>query len=360
MDRAKEKERKNRREHSWLCPERRTKRKTTEDTGAGVALSPRSADGRLKLASTRHSLRLAPCPLRASAAASPRHQRLAAVCLPASPLPVLLSGSPSHRLRLLRPRSHGMPPQLDPHSRSAHDSPARPALVHILVHITAHVPGLMDPGHVPGPIRSITHVALAVVARVARQRRSTTRCHRSLSTVPGPALPRFLAHDSTRHAHRSPSTLPRSRSVRRSVAAVTRVSLTDGDRCPQCGQRSTGYRQHYRAAIDCPPAISDHMLCPTIACSSPVYTVYSTCSVTWSHQRAQPSRLTALSPLQPASAGCDGSCLTRVDAVYPHTARALASTPARTASRCAVGPTGARRLRSRGCLRDCTARTGLQ
>ena len=119
-------------------------------------------------------------------------------------------------------------------------------------------------------------------------------------------------------------------------------------------------RQHYRAAIDCPPAIFDHMLCPTIACSSPVYTVYSTCSVTWSHQRTQPSRLTALSPLQPASAGCDGSCLTRVDAVYPHTARALASTPARTASRCAGCPTGASRLRSRGCPRDCTARTGLQ
>ena len=83
-EKTKEKERKNRREHSWLCPERRTKRKTTEDTGAGVAvaLSPQSADGRLKLASTRHSPRLAPCPLRVSAAASPRHQRLAAVCLP--------------------------------------------------------------------------------------------------------------------------------------------------------------------------------------------------------------------------------------------------------------------------------------
>ena len=103
-EKTKEKERKNRRKHSWLCPELRTKRKTTEDTGAGVALSPRSADGRLKLASTRHSPRLAPCPLRAPAAAAPRHQRLAAVCLPASPLPVLLSGSPSHRLRLLRLR----------------------------------------------------------------------------------------------------------------------------------------------------------------------------------------------------------------------------------------------------------------
>ena len=212
----------------------------------------------------------------------------------------------------------------------------------------------------PGPIRSITHVALAVVARVARQRRSTTRCHRSLSTVPGPALPRFLVHDSARHAHRSPSTLPRSRSVRRSVAAVTRVSLTDGDRCPQCGQRST----------DPPPALpcchrlpSGHLrphAVPDDRLQLPVCTVYSTCSVTWSHQRAQPSRLTALSPLQPAEAGCDGSCLTRVDAVYPHTARALASTPARTASRCAGCPTGASRLRSRGCPRDCTARTGLQ
>ena len=105
-EKTKEKERKNRRKHSWLCPELRTKRKTTEDTGAGVAvaLSPQSADGRLKLASTRHSPRLASCPLQAPAAASPRHQRLAAVCLPASPLPVLLSGSPSHRLRLLRLR----------------------------------------------------------------------------------------------------------------------------------------------------------------------------------------------------------------------------------------------------------------
>ena len=31
----------------------------------------------------------------------------------------------------------------------------------------AHPSGLMDPGHVPGPVRSITLVALAVVARVA-------------------------------------------------------------------------------------------------------------------------------------------------------------------------------------------------
>ena len=92
----------------------------------------------------------------------------------------------------------------------------------------------------PGPIRSITHVALAVVARVARQRRSTTRCPRSLIAVPGPALSQVPAHGSTHRMltdHRPHSPDHAQSGV--ACLAVTRVSLTDGDRCPQCGQRST-------------------------------------------------------------------------------------------------------------------------
>ena len=159
MDRAKRKRtKKNCRGHSRLCSELRTKKKNHRGHGrwrrAGVH-GPTAVDSTISSRSVR-------CPLRAPAAASPRHQHLAAVCL----LQRYPLCSPAHRRIGSGCCVHSL-------LLSRHAASARSAFTFSTRLSSTHHSRCTGSGSPRG----------------APRRRSTTRCPRHLSTVPGSALP---------------------------------------------------------------------------------------------------------------------------------------------------------------------------
>ena len=188
MDRAKRKRtKKNCRGHSRLCSELRTKKKNHRGHGrwrrAGVH-GPTAVDSTISSRSVR-------CPLRAPAAASPRHQHLAAVCL----LQRYPLCSPAHRRIGSGCCVHSL--LLSRHAASARSAFTFSTRLSSTLRSCSHP----CPHHCsrPWPDGSGPRARSSQVnhsrctgsgsPRGAPRRRSTTRCPRHLSTVPGSALP---------------------------------------------------------------------------------------------------------------------------------------------------------------------------